>query len=261
MSLIKALLTLVLFSIYCQPLFGQAVDEEDLETVQSSAKSASASAEDLSPVAKRIVNKTNEFRKSQQQSPVTTNADLTAAAEYFAAYMARTDRYGHTADGKRPADRAKQHGYEYCIVSENIAYQYSSSGFEDEELAEKFVEGWKNSPGHRKNMLEPYVTATGVAVAQSDKTGYYYAVQMFGRPKSKAIEFSIKNEADKTIQYTIGERSFSLPPLYTRTHSRCRPPEVQLTLGEKADTKTLKPGGGESYLVASQNGQLSVQKQ
>lgn len=38
----------------------------------------------------------------------------------------------------------------YCIVSENIAHQYNSLGFTTEELAEQFVQGWKNSPGHRK---------------------------------------------------------------------------------------------------------------
>ncbi len=35
----------------------------------------------------------------------------------------------------------------------------------------------------RKNMLAPEVTETGVAVARSGKTGRYYAVQMFGRPR------------------------------------------------------------------------------
>ena len=261
MRMHRALSSLMIFCICGAPLFGQANDEHDLETISAGSKSVAASAEDLAPVAERIVGQTNQFRKSQELSPVVFDPELTAAAEYFANYMARTDRYGHTADDKRPADRAREHGYEYCIVSENIAYQYNSAGFADGELAEKFVDGWKNSPGHRKNMLEPYVTETGVAVAQSNRTGYYYAVQMFGRPKSKSIEFSIKNEAEQTVQYSIGEQTFSLPPRYTRTHSRCRPPEVQLALGEKAEAKTLQPQGGESYLIALQNGELSVGKQ
>jgi uncharacterized protein YkwD len=43
------------------------------------------------------------------------------------------------------------------------------------------VEGWKRSPGHRRNLLAREATQTGVAVARSDQ-GYYYAVQLFGRP-------------------------------------------------------------------------------
>lgn len=36
--------------------------------------------------------------------------------------MAKTGKYGHAADGRKPAERAAAHGYEYCIVRENIAY-------------------------------------------------------------------------------------------------------------------------------------------
>ena len=96
------------------------------------------------------------------------NPDLTDAARDFAAYMARTSRYGHTADGSRPADRAASHGYEYCVIAENIAYAFNSDGYTTEELGKTFVEGWKHSPGHRRNMLDPDVAETGVAVARSE---------------------------------------------------------------------------------------------
>lgn len=49
------------------------------------------------------------------------------------------------------------------------------------ELASRYFEGWKKSPGHRRNMLEASVTDTAVAVARSARTGRYYAVQLFGR--------------------------------------------------------------------------------
>ena len=42
---------------------------------------------------------------------------------------------------------------------------------------------------------DPDVTETGVAVARSEKTGYYYGVQMFGRPKSAAVVFKVENRA------------------------------------------------------------------
>src|SRR5262249_23915200 len=147
-----------------------------------------------------IIGRTNAFRKEQGREKVRRDAKLTRAAEYFAGYMARTDRYGHSADGQRPAARATKYGYAWCIVLENIAYEYNSRGFTTAELAEGFFEGWKNSPGHRRNMLDPDVTDTGVAVARSDKTGYYYAVQMFGRPKSKAVKFRVANRSGVTVK-------------------------------------------------------------
>src|SRR5688572_23814457 len=61
---------------------------------------------DRAKVADLVVRRTNEFRKAEGRSPVTVEKKLTEAAQGFADYMAKTDRYGHTADGTRPADRA-----------------------------------------------------------------------------------------------------------------------------------------------------------
>jgi hypothetical protein len=163
--------------------------------------------------------------------------------------MARTDEYSHTADGSRPAERAKKHGYYYCLVSENIANAFDSRGFTAEKLAGRFVTGWKESPGHRKNMLDPDVTEIGVWVARSEGSGYYYAVQMFGRPKSQAIEFKIDNRSGETIEYTIGEESFTLPPRYVRTHTRCRPPELTFRWPGDAGTEAVKPQTGDRFVV------------
>ena len=70
---------------------------------------------------------------------------------------------------------------------------------------------------------------TGVAVSRSEKTGHYYAVQLFGRPKSDAIEFQVKNQSGETVSYTIGDRSFDLTPRMIRTHTHCRPAELKFT--------------------------------
>jgi uncharacterized protein YkwD len=139
---------------------------------------------DLARVETMIVDATNQLRHDRGVGRVEWDPQLEHAARDFARYMARTDHYGHEADGKTPAQRARVRGYDYCLVAENIAYQFSSAGFGTNELAHRTVEGWKKSAGHRENMLEPTALDTAVAVAQSEKTGRYYAVQMFGRPRS-----------------------------------------------------------------------------
>ena len=166
------------------------------------------------------------------------------------------------ADGSRPADRAKKHGYDYCIVLENIAYHYSSAGFSAEELGNKATRGWKQSPGHRKNMLDPDVTDTGVALARSDQTGYYYAVQMFGRPKEKAIEFSIANEAGTEVEYEIAGREYTLPPRLTRTHTRCRPSKVTFHWPKsEGDATVVRPRNGDHFNVVKGDDGFKVERE
>ncbi|HZY84712.1 MAG TPA: CAP domain-containing protein [Gemmataceae bacterium] len=139
---------------------------------------------DVAEVERLVVAYTNEFRREQGRPPLKVNDRLTKAAGYFADYLARTDRFSHSADGKQPSERATQHGYAWSVVAENIGWAYNSGGFSSEELARELVEGWKNSPGHRRNMLDPDVTEIGVAVAYGKWSGRYYGAQEFGRPKS-----------------------------------------------------------------------------
>ena len=142
---------------------------------------------DIARVEKLVFEATNQFRRDQGVGPVEADARLGKAARDFARYMARTDKYGHDADGKQPADRARSHGYDYCVIAENISYQLNSAGFDAPELAGLYFEGWKRSPGHRRNMLDAEATDSAVAVARSDRTGRYYAVQMFARPRSACM--------------------------------------------------------------------------
>jgi hypothetical protein len=171
--------------------------------------------------------------------------------------MARTDKYGHTADGKEPWERGKEHGYTYCIFLENIAYQYNSAGFSSEELARKLVEAWEHSPPHRKNLLDRDIDDIGVGVAHSEKTGRYYAVQDFGRPKSKEIVFKVTNLADQAVKYTVDGKEQTIEPRYTITHERCRPPEVlfQPVAGKQpVGTKVFHPQKGERLVIQKAEG-------
>jgi hypothetical protein len=175
------------------------------------------------------------------------------AAQDFANFMASTDQYGHTADGSTPADRAKQHGYNPCIISENIAYQYRTSGFTSEELAREFVQGWQESAEHRKNMLNPAVTETGVGVARSEQTGYYYAVQMFGRSQTAMIEFQITNRTDTPISYALDGQTFPLPPRSMRTHQQCQAAEITFRWPGKQEQTAVQPQPGDHYTIVQED--------
>jgi len=207
---------------------------------------------DLVEASSRIAAATNAFRGEQKLGPLQQNADLAEAAGSFASFMARTNQYGHAADGSTPAARADHFGYAHCIVAENIAYQFSSGGLSTEALSKQFFEGWQRSAGHRTNILDADVTQTAVAIARSADTGYFYAVQMFGRPKWASIAFNLENRTAGVVEYALDEQTFSLRAGVTRTHERCRPSTLRV-LGT-----TVEPRNGQRFVIQAQDGALRL---
>jgi uncharacterized protein YkwD len=218
-------------------------------------------APDLDAAAKLIVEQANTFRRSEDRLALKTSPRLEATAREFAAFMARTDKYGHDADGRQPDGRVKEHGYEFCIIAENIAYQFNSEGFATAELAGHFVDGWKQSLAHRKNLLDPDLTETGAAVAHSQNSGKYYAVQVFGRPRSATISFQIVNQSGMKLQYRLDDQAEELEPGFTRTFEVCKAPKLSFPEAT-ADGQALsfRPGARDRFLASRRNGKLSVRK-
>jgi hypothetical protein len=207
--------------------------------------------------AAAIVERTNAFRKVQGLDALSVDDKLGEAARGFARFMARTGKYGHTADGRTPAQRAAAARYDYCLVAENIAYEYRSSGFASAAaLGGEFVEGWKHSPEHRRNMLDPAATETGVGVTQGEQ-GRYFAVQMFGRPRSAAVRFSVENRSPQVVKYRAGDRRYTLASRVTRTHAVCRRLDSAITLPGSGRAFTVRPKDGARYTVTARGVEAS----
>ena len=132
-------------------------------------------------VEARVLVLVNEFRAEHGLERIEREARLDATARYSAGYMAKSGRLDHDADGSTPAKRVSDRGYRYCVLAENIAYEHHSRGFSVERLARNLVEGWRESPTHRANMLDSAVTQTGIGVTSTTR-GEYYAAQLFARP-------------------------------------------------------------------------------
>jgi len=211
----------------------------------------------LAAAARQVIAAMNEFRREQDLGPLEAEGALTSSAREFAAYMARTGNYGHEADGRTPAERAKAHGYDYCSIAENIAWLSSRRAFLTAQLAQGFVEGWKHSPEHRKNMLRPEVTESGVAIARAE-SGRYYAVQMLGRPASLSVRFQIENRAGAAVSYELDGREFTLPARVTRTHKQCS--EATLAFRRpRGGARTVRAGDGDRLTVVRKPaGELAV---
>jgi uncharacterized protein YkwD len=247
----RTVLAIVSCLAYAHPSLAQETDRPE-----DPGKTA-----DVALAAKRVFEATNRFRKEEGRSELKENPQLTEAAGYFAKFMASTDKYGHEADGKTPAERAREYKYDYCGIDENIAFVYSSEGYGTGEVAQGLVEGWKKSPGHRKNMLDPDMIEAGMAVARSEKSGKYYGVQMFARPKSAAIEFQVANEAGEDVNYQVGDQSLTLGPRYIRTHTDCRPVELKFPgAGSEGKAETFRPVAGDRFVVSKKDGRIQVSR-
>jgi len=217
---------------------------------------------DLGEVTRLIMEGTNSFRKEEAHDKLKSQPRLVATARDFADFLARNDKLSHEADGSNPNERSKKHDYDPCIVAENIAYEYDSRGFDSDVLARRFLDGWKKSPGHRKNMLDPYLLEVGMAVAQSRESARYYAVQVFGRPRSAAIKFAVVNQSDSQVEYRLGDEKLTQEPRFTRTFELCAPSELRFSWTQaEGKPGSFQPVRGDRFIVKRRSGKFQVTRQ
>jgi uncharacterized protein YkwD len=132
---------------------------------------------DFEKAREEILKLTNEARAKEKLPPLKMNPLLTKIANAHSANMAKQQKMEHVLDGKKPAQRVEEGGYDYSDTAENLAYS------EDLSVPEVF-EGWMKSKVHRENILgEPY-RELGVGLARSAKGDVYYT-QVFGTQQKK----------------------------------------------------------------------------
>lgn len=105
------------------------------------------------------------------------NPLLNAIAEERARDMFEKQYFAHDSPtGEGDADVAQRVGYRYKKIGENIAKGWYLND-------KKLVDGWMQSPGHRKNILYSEYDEIGVAVVKGRFEGdeVIIGVQIFGR--------------------------------------------------------------------------------
>jgi hypothetical protein len=206
-----------------------------------------AIAPDLPQTEVAILEMTNAFRRDNRLGELKPNVALTAAARAFAHYLAKTGKFAHEADGREPHQRAMEYGYSYCLVAENLALNLDSRGFESAKLAKDVVEGWKDSPGHRRNLLQAGATEIGVAVARApDRHPKFVSVQLFGRPDSLKVTFTIENRSGASVRYRLGTDTQDLAPRTIATHGHCGTEPLSF---ETPAPARFDPRNGDRFLL------------
>jgi uncharacterized protein YkwD len=127
----------------------------------------------LSPEEQALVDMTNEARRKEKLPLLKPNPVLFRVARAHSVNMARQEVLDHELDGKKPHERVLAAGYSASWSGENIAY---ASG---QVSLEQTFQGWMDSPGHRRNLLNKRFQEIGIGVARAANGDMYYT-QVFG---------------------------------------------------------------------------------
>lgn len=121
-------------------------------------------------LAKEVLKETNQFRKSRSKKLLQWHDGLSEIARKHSEAMAKGNvPFGHKDFKVREKEARKLLEGNLSSVAENVAY--------GSETAVEVVTNWKNSPGHRQNMLGNF-RYIGIGTAKSAEGKIYYT-QLF----------------------------------------------------------------------------------
>ncbi|MDO8667950.1 MAG: CAP domain-containing protein [bacterium] len=124
----------------------------------------------------KLIELTNLERQAAGLNLLTANQSLTQAAILKGEAIFETNTFKHTINDKKFSAWVRDTGYNYSYVGENLAIDFATS--------EGVIEAWKNSPLHKKNLLNPYYQEIGISAAPGKFQGQdtIVVVQVFGAP-------------------------------------------------------------------------------
>ena len=131
---------------------------------------------DLDRVRAEMLARVNAARKKAGAPPLRSNSRLYLAAQRHAEDMLARNYFAHGSPEKKTVrERATAADYDWRLIGENIA--------EGQLSVDEVMETWMNSPGHRKNILQPGFKELGVGLALGRSGGGRHRIvwtQAFG---------------------------------------------------------------------------------
>lgn len=111
----------------------------------------------------KLASLVNESRTTRQLNPLNRNPLLDKSAQEKCNDMVKRDYWSHNdPDGATPWHFFTDAGVEYRYAAENLAYGFKA--------AKEVNDGWMNSEGHRKNILDSNLTNVGYAQCKYTST-------------------------------------------------------------------------------------------
>ncbi|MFC3478191.1 CAP domain-containing protein [Halobacterium litoreum] len=122
----------------------------------------------------------NEIRSQQGQDPLGSDVTVASVARAHSEDMADRDYFAHTnPDGEQPWDRYGDVADSPCrTFGENIAMVTVGPDATEDSVANRVVDMWMDSSGHRQNILSAAWNEEGIGVYVTDG-GEVYVTQNF----------------------------------------------------------------------------------
>ena len=131
---------------------------------------------DVELVRAQMLAQVNEVRRKAGAPPLELDPVLQKAAQAHAQDMLARGYFAHKSpSGTTVRERSRQAGYDWRTIGENIA--------EGQTSVDEVMKTWMESPGHRKNILEPRFKDLGIGLLTGKtRDGEYRViwVQNFG---------------------------------------------------------------------------------
>ena len=132
----------------------------------------------LEKIEEYIIQLTNKEREENSLSPLMYNNTMRNYAMIKGEDMVNNDYFAHEdLNGNYISYYMREDGVNYSAWGENLSWNSGYNFKTSYEVAEFFVNGWMNSPGHRANILNSNFKEIGVGVIQTGSQ--YYGIQQF----------------------------------------------------------------------------------
>jgi hypothetical protein len=136
-----------------------------------------------------LLNAANRERTSRGLPTLRWDNALASAARDHAQRMAQSNALSHQFPSEPSLkDRTHEAGAHYSVIAENVAEGPSSAVIHSE---------WMNSAPHRANLLDPELTAIGIAVVRSGSM--LFAVQDFSQPVASLDYEQQENQVGRLV--------------------------------------------------------------
>ena len=125
---------------------------------------------EIESLERQCLDEVNRVRHAKRLAPLDFYADLLPVARQYSRRMSEQHFFSHDdPEGRTVRERVSDADIRWRIVGENLSY---SHGYVNPVAAS--IHGWMESPGHRRNLLDPdyNLTAIGVWIG-TDGTVYF----------------------------------------------------------------------------------------
>jgi uncharacterized protein YkwD len=142
------------------------VTDDDLLEPSANAKMI----QEVEELETQCLNEVNRLRQRHNVAPLRFSEDLLQVARNYSRRMAQENFFSHNdPDGRSVRERVDEASIKWRVVGENLA---TSNGYINPVAVS--LHGWMESPGHRRNLLDPEWRQTAIGVWISDNGTVYF---------------------------------------------------------------------------------------